>query len=133
MTSLLSLAERCEAATGPDRELDGEIALASGWTFVKMKGDAQPYWRKPGVTDYFSRERSGPPRYTESLDSALTLVPEGMEWLVRTPSKNAISNKTQFYANVGNQVGEAHAETAALALCAAALKARAEMDREARK
>jgi hypothetical protein len=83
MTSLLS---RLQSATGPSRELDAEIALANGWTFQKLKpangrgGDNQAYWRKPGVTEWYRREKEGPSRYTESIDAALTLVPKGWDW-----------------------------------------------------
>jgi len=85
MTTLLS---RLQSATGPSRELDAEIALANGWTFTKMKpengcgGDKHPYWRRPGETEWYMRTLAGPPRYTESIDAALTLVPEGWAWSI---------------------------------------------------
>lgn len=69
--SLTELIANLEAATEGSRELDGEIALTEGWTFQKMKGDAKPYWRKPGTVYYYMRA-DGPPRYTTSLDAALT-------------------------------------------------------------
>lgn len=73
MTDLLS---RISAAAGPSRELDAEIALAHGWkqerdTFI---GDC---WKSPQ-----GRYQPGPPRYTESIDAALTLVPKGLFWLI---------------------------------------------------
>lgn len=67
------LIERLEKLTGPDRDMDGEIAKLRGWTFQKMKGDSRPYWRQPGVTTYYMRESSGPPAYTASMDAALQL------------------------------------------------------------
>jgi len=69
---LQALIERVKAATGPDREIDLEIALFAGWTHVRMKGDAKPYWRKPGETQYFMR--SEPPRYTASLDAITAMI-----------------------------------------------------------
>jgi len=75
-----SLLSRLQSATGPSRELDAEIALANGWTYEKRHsgrprgGDAHPYWRKPGVTDWYMREANGPPRYTESIAATLTLA-----------------------------------------------------------
>lgn len=61
---LIELAERCEAATGPDRELDAAIALLHGWTV--HKGDN---WIGP-------HGQISVPEFTGSLDAALTLVPE---------------------------------------------------------
>ena len=74
MTDIAGLVERLEAAAGRDREIDGAIATWEGWTFTKMKGDAQPYWRKPGRTEYWDRDTNGPPPYTNSIDDALSLV-----------------------------------------------------------
>ncbi len=72
MTTLPELIARLEAATGPDRELDGELALSAGWTFQKMARDRVAYWRRPGETEYYMRGTLPP--YTASLDSALALV-----------------------------------------------------------
>lgn len=77
MSNLNELAERVERATGPDRELDGDVCLAFGWTLQKMKGDQRPYYRRPGVTQYYNRTE--PPAYTSSLDAAMQLVPEGCD------------------------------------------------------
>lgn len=59
-----ALAERCEAATGPDRALGREVLLACG------KGFVSPLyrWLDP----------------TASLDAAMTLVPEGLELAIYT-------------------------------------------------
>ena len=52
--TLLHLAERCEQAAGPDRELDFAIAAGVGW---------------PDSPNLHQHAR----RYTESLDAAVTL------------------------------------------------------------
>jgi hypothetical protein len=63
----LEIAERLRNATDPDREIDAAIALASGWTFQKMKRDRKPHWRAPGETrDFMTRDL---PRFTASLDA----------------------------------------------------------------
>ena len=93
--TLITLAERCEQAARPDRELDFAIAAGVGW---------------PDSPNLHQHAR----RYTESLDAAVTLVPDGLGWMImgnaakvgRLPSRGA---------------------TPALALCAAALRARAAM------
>src|SRR5579872_4020269 len=60
------LISRLSAATGPSRELDAEIALANEW----LRGNAYDAWYDPqgNITSL--------PRYTESIDAALTLVPK---------------------------------------------------------
>lgn len=113
---LLILASRCEAASGPDQTLDIAIAAAIG-----LPG--------PG---------SGPsvsiPWFTGSLDSALSLV-NGAWWEVRqmyapdSPLRNYGGNRGIFHARVGEHFGTegvlGQSNTPALALCAAALRARA--------
>ena len=91
-----------ERAEGPSRELDAHI------------------WKSDGC-------RVAPvPRYTSSLDAALTLVPEGEAWLVGWDDENhanvfvlpsPTSRPTGYHAQ--------GAATPAIALCIAALKARA--------
>lgn len=106
--TLLELAERCEKATGPDRVLDGDIAEALGFR-VKNVAHQVIYTHAglPGSTS--------PLRYTASIDAAMTLVPEGAEWSL---------DSAGVYAVVNHKPGAA--ATPAIALCIAALKARAE-------
>lgn len=66
-TELLALAERVEALTGPDRETDYRIAK----------------WRSGAKGSHLKIEQV-PPLYTASLDAAMTLVPEGCLFHVRT-------------------------------------------------
>jgi hypothetical protein len=70
-TALDALADRCEAATGADRELD---ALAFGLCVALPRtgficADERP-GAPGGIADHV-------PRYSASLDAAMTLVPEG--------------------------------------------------------
>jgi hypothetical protein len=72
--TLLNLADRCEQAAGPDRELDGAAWCAvNGYSFVKWDG-AGVVWRKAdgGIRHY---PASRVPYYTASLDAAVTLYP----------------------------------------------------------
>jgi hypothetical protein len=91
---MTDLIDRLEKATGPDRDIDGAIALSLGWTLQKMKGDQHAYFRKPGVTDYFIRDV--PPPYTASVDAAISLVPEGLGWYVR---RNVSADGDVIYCN----------------------------------
>jgi len=118
---------RLEAAVGPDRESDNHIALALGWTFTKMKGDAHPYWRKPGTVYYF--ERHTVPHYTASIDAALTLVPEGgsLHGLYQRtmPEMGGYMWSAEVWAN-GRRAYRAKGRTPQGAIGAAALRAVAE-------
>jgi len=108
--TLLALADRCEQAAGSDRELDAEIAVAlfGGNVIYDLK---IKQWRRIKITSAWRMDHPLPP-YTTSLDAALTLVPEGCGWMVMSSA-----------AKVG--VWPSHGATPALALCAAALRARA--------
>lgn len=59
------LIERLERASGPDRGLDGEI-----YCLDPVVAPLWPHWT------LFQREELTP-RYTGSLDAAMTLLPEG--------------------------------------------------------
>jgi len=131
---LLELAERCEKATGPDRELDCEIAVAALGFFVaepRYKGDVRYCYKdSEGVThqpgnagDMLARA------FTASLDAALTLVPEG--WHISFMSQDRYTQRSMLaLARNGDNSGKIapceDAATPALALTAAALKARSQ-------
>ena len=70
-TTLLALAERVEAATGADRELDVLVALAKGW----RKESARDWFTPPGVN--VRHHKTELPCYTASLDAAMSLPPSG--------------------------------------------------------
>ena len=69
---VLALAARVEAATGADRELDVLVALAKGW----RKESARDWFTPPGVN--VRHHKTELPRYTASLDDAMSLVPSGL-------------------------------------------------------
>lgn len=116
------LIERLEAATGPAHDLDGEIALALGWTYQKMKGDQRAYFRRPGETAYYNR--SEPPRYTSSIDAALTLVPKGHWWTIEADAAWVRWLTANDVDTAQAHFNHRDGSSTALALCIAALKAR---------
>ena len=128
--TLSELIAALEAATGPSRELDEEIAKTQGWAYEKRNNDRVEWWYRPDGTRraYVWRDNRCPP-YTASLDAALTLVPEGLDWLLRTACGGT---ERRCYAHVmrgdtnrdGCSLGEGRHIFAAIALCIAALKAR---------
>jgi hypothetical protein len=109
---LLALSERCEKAQRPDRELDAAI-----WLVL----DPEAY----SVTAAGIFSESGNwvgtlPTYTASLDAAMTLKPEGWQW-------SRYSTDDVFYLMSSLGTVQGHGANDALALCAAALRARALM------
>jgi hypothetical protein len=102
--SLLELAERCEQASGPDRELDLDITEA---------------------LDLAGRAALSLVPFTASLNAAMTLVPEGCSWSLH---KHNSYSRAGVFVDDGRDPGHyCDAATPALALCAAALRARAAM------
>lgn len=114
------LIERLEAATGPDRELDAAIAEAVGHTVKYDKADLRDTtpWYQP-VPDYSWQPV---PQFSASIDAALTLVPEGLNYELTTtgykPGATVCGNIL-----TGPHEG-AYAATPALAICIAALRAK---------
>jgi hypothetical protein len=98
---MTDLIQRLRAATGPDRELDAEI-----YRFIPVS-DRQHLVVVPA--------------YTASLDAAITLIPDGLDWEVKTAPhrKGAIARVVSMDATFW-----AEAATPALALTIAALLAR---------
>lgn len=118
--TFLEIAERCEQATGPDRESDVAIHTAVttfeprvggvGWPAGELVVPAFPGWEPL-------------PAYTASLDAAITLVPEGFDvhfYLERRGGSSAIVTSTKALG-----LARVFAATPALAICTAALRARA--------
>lgn len=131
------LIERIEAAEGPDWKLDEEIwlaAIATGEQREKVEVGRDKFGDRE-ASDRVSMMSDGA-RYTASIDAAMTLVPEGWGfWDVL--SRHASDEERSAYAEVAKDAAcasheiEGHfvsatAKAPALALCAAALKAREE-------
>lgn len=145
-----ALATKVEALKGPDREVDGLIAKATGMNFgfcgddgwicaacamgidtAQFPGCGCPLGLSDERTSYPNdwREDERLPRYTASLDAAMTLVPK--EWVVGEMSwwrddRLAIAHMD----NKNGLSGCSGAETLPLALTAAALRAHAAIIRE---
>lgn len=103
MSDLNELAARVEAADGPNFALECEI-----WCALNPDAERRPV----------------PPNYTASLDGALSLVPELLAWHVSSACpRDACAAIESGDDRVQDFKGRAF--TPALALTAAALKARA--------
>ena len=127
MTDLSSLIAKLEAATEGSRELSDEVLIACGWKrgVVGKPPLQSAYWKTPdgqrmGWEDDLTSGGVERPDPTQSLDAALTLVPSDCAWDVWGP----VSGNAQLMRGSG-EIIEAVAGNAILALCIAALKARA--------
>lgn len=144
---LLALAERCEQATGPDRELDCAIRMAvyapEGATMEQspINGNWCIYsgtsfrTGKPALWEsHLGRNQA----FTASLDAAMSLVPDGCLAMVKHlwdgPKRCGYAFVSQYTPDAEECDGKMWvadytgcAETPALALCAASLRSRAAM------
>ena len=133
MTDLRELAERCEAATGPDRELDLRIEAAINPEYAGLDEEHARFLTRYG----------GHPSYTASLDAAMTLVPYDLDQQIcKGPMFALAANAAcpwgvsligpardvdgEFGPEIDYDSFDANAATAPLAICAAALRAREE-------
>ena len=124
MGDLLELAARCEAATGPDREIDCRISLELSGIAYGDSDVAEMLLYRDEPTGY-GRYRPADehvPAYTASLDAAMTLVPEGHVWSV---DAGGFAGVEPYNGDPGPSWSTKCGNTPALALCAAALRARA--------
>lgn len=111
------LIAKLEAATGPSRELDSAIAAAlgvDGWTAEEWDAViADPEIENPEI--------GSAPRFTRSIDAALTLVPEGSRWSIIKQMDD------RFLSVVPDRLGwqaMGVAWSAPRAICAASLRVR---------
>lgn len=124
MSVLLELATRCEAASGPDRELDADI-----WLCVTPGATRGPLvvaateMRRGWTIDEASGRMIVVPAYTASLDAAASLIPEGCVWNAMIDF--GLPGRARVWDGDRLKVHQCDGETPALALCAAALRAQA--------
>lgn len=118
MSALIELAERCEQAAGPDRDLNIAMLPLVGLRFVD---EGPPI----GQVCYDNNGGAVPmPSFTASIDAALTLLPEGQEW---TLVKATYGPVLVLLPSGDDRVPDikVYAKTPATAICASALRARA--------
>lgn len=115
--NLLLLATLCEEAKGPVRELDAEI-----FARICLSQSIPLLLWEPGWVAHNEKSVEAP-AFTASLDAAMQLVPEGCDW-----ERHRDFFVVIFQIADGKNVGMSHGlqPIPALALCAAALRARAE-------
>lgn len=127
---LVELAERCEAASGSDLTLDAIITIALDPDRQVIVGEEPGRFPRKaimgpisGFVDYAESDGKAVaeylcgPKYTASLDAAVTLAPEG--WFKLEP------DSLKGWRALGLTGPWCHAATPALAVTAASLRARA--------
>jgi hypothetical protein len=145
---LSGLAERVKRATGPDRELDAAAFNAASdqvarWNrralqlpLEKRRGRYDDGWVSvyagKGLDDPYAEDL---PRYTASIDAAMTLVPEGWSFEVRRSGTGDRGQATVWdpmcIPGRPSEVRVTGCANPALALTAACLKVRAAQGIEA--
>lgn len=129
---LLELAAKVEAANEPDRDLDGELAVAlfGGEIIWKTANyTMEPYpARRHANADYVGGFCNGHvPLYTSSLDAVTALIAEKLpRWgwrLTQQSSLRADPSNALLYAPTIDRDFETEAATPALALLSATLRA----------
>lgn len=148
MSDLSELIARLEVATEGGPTLDACVDAARyGRTITSHDGPHEDAIFYHLERYFYARPDGTPgmadaPPYTTSIDAALTLVPEGCAWVVNWPAykledhiggmgkfkyqsgKTFAGVRASFSSHLGSDY-EAYGATPALALCIAALKARA--------
>lgn len=141
MADLNELADRVEKASGPDRRLDAQIALAclpeyAGW--IEHPAGNGNQWgeiapSREAFDDWLIHDGSpclvGSPPFTASIDAAMSLVPEGEgrwpQMIYRGPNPNNgdQAHRVEIWWQSRNP-DKGHSKASfALALTAAALRA----------
>jgi hypothetical protein len=137
-----NLIKKIEQADGPNRMLDAciEVELRRWQAYeIGLNDEQRAHWRPVGTKGEVEEggTRYHSPSYTFEIDKALLLVPHGWEWQVsnRAPEPRRgrayIHNKELHFVGMSGRTpnpkyrgDEVTAATPALALCAAALRAR---------
>ncbi len=120
-TTISALIERLEGLSGPDRAVDVEIAVWKSGFSIDHFRDVINQIGVPG-SGWTPQEKEWP-RYTGSIDAALTLVPEGWQWQVSNRAPAPHSGRA--YINNKQLINTDTAATPAIVICIVSLRARA--------
>jgi hypothetical protein len=127
-TEWIALAERCQKATGPEREIDGDIAHVAKQFVDYLPRVPERPWLWAEFVEPDDWECWEAPEYTASLDAITALIAKEM-------TDAGWSAHSEYYdENVGRIMRRGkdtivrYAATPALALCAAFCRAMAERE-----
>jgi len=118
-----ALIGRLEALEAPCRKVDMLIET------LQTGNRQHPYLVGINIDDKPDAGRTTypTPRYTASIDAAMTLVPEGSEWNIEKWAKNGVYTKHAKASAWVPGAERAYAVTPAIALCIAALRAQEDL------
>jgi hypothetical protein len=134
-TELAELADRCEKASEPDRELDARIVEALGYRrTVEREGEVWRYYGSGPLGNFERLAKATLPRFTASLDAAMLLLPDSTMHMVQDQARKEVGWVCYAAINIDPENAlmtfEGGAATPALALCAASLRAIASLEDE---
>lgn len=124
------LISRLSEATEGDRELDCEIAVAVlggeiEWKQANYTMDLYPVRRYDSTMHVGGKGSEPVERYTESVDAALSLLPEGKWWGIAATDTCAAECSDIFVQGKDWHADYGHSPVPAIALCISFLRARA--------
>lgn len=122
-----ALAERVEKLTGADREVDRHVHWVGLMRYRHLEGDnfLNP---ETGLASCF--KVGGSPKYTSSIDTAMTLVPDGWHTIAYSENNTVEIYDAQIRPRRGFRT-RAQSVSLAAAITAACLRAQASIIREA--
>ena len=134
--NLLDLAARVEGASGPERSLDKLIrehidprhVLAMDLAFAEMRIECEKNGLWSQREEACRHHANTSPHYTKSLDAALSLVPEDMRDEIEITTLYQVARvgiNLNHGPDGGPFYGSNESNSIPLAICAAALRARA--------
>lgn len=92
MADLKSLISKLEKAKKGSRNLDIDVAKHLGWTWPHHDNAGNQVWKRSDGTFHYSAH---PPKFTTSLDDAMTMVLE--KWAVRITEDLSETSRTRGY------------------------------------
>ena len=146
MTTLLSLAARVEALTGPSKEVDRAVARVVGWFRVEPRHSRSRYGGWIAPDDFIGAYRDGspmldglhgttiwrdPPSWTASVDAVIALIERELpgwrvEQIAWEPEPGGrVGAAIRSLTDASRREDSGPCATPALALLAAALRANA--------
>ena len=124
----IELIARLEAATDGSEELDQDISAVIVGATLDVQPDGRRAWHRDG--HWVSIQPVKP--YTTSIDAAVTLVPDVRDWTLTQRLRHPFHGRFTFEAtiwptkNSEQRPVQGFSFTPDIALCVAALKARAD-------
>lgn len=127
----MDIIERLEKAAAGSRELDAAIDLELGLPKMFRNSRVAGWWREGewwscSTDDGFKHLQAKPiGTWTRSLDAVLMLVPEHVDWLITSKVSIGVAAWVKMMPDLTTYESDYSNKTPALALCIAAMKARA--------